>query len=304
MSKQKDGLKRYLVIINKLKGLQRYVPKDELLDYVNRHMEDRDAASIQIRTLQRDFSDIESLFGLSIAYDKTHRGYYIQSEDPWRKDQYEKILLNFELLTSLGEDVNLHSYILAEHHRPVQSDYLSALIRAIKCQHPVEFDYTYIRRPGVTVHKRVTPHYLKEDQHRWYLLAFDEDQVFKTFSVHSIHHLQVDEAVTFKRTKEVNINELFRYSYGIWNQEDLPVEEVVLSYSPLDGRFLKQLPLHHSQTILADNEEEFRISVTLRITNDFVMALLARSTSLTVIQPQHLRDRLCQIYQNAWNRNK
>ena len=79
--------------------------------------------------------------------------------------------------------------------------------------------------------------------------------------------------------------------------------EYRFSYSALDGRFLKSVPLHHSQTILTDTENEFRISVRLRITNDFVIELLSRSTSLTVIKPASLRRRVAEIYEKALYRN-
>ena len=79
--------------------------------------------------------------------------------------------------------------------------------------------------------------------------------------------------------------------------------EYRFSYSALDGRFLKSVPLHHSQTILTDTENEFRISVRLRITNDFVIELLSRSTSLTVIKPASLRRRVAEIYEKALHRN-
>ena len=41
----------------------------------------------------------------------------------------------------------------------------------------------------------------------------------------------------------------------------------------------------------------------LRITNDFVMALLARSTSLTVLKPESLRCRVRDIYREALRRH-
>ena len=72
----------------------------------------------------------------------------------------------------------------------------------------------------------------------------------------------------------------------------------------LDGKFLKSLPLHHSQRIVCDTDEEFRITLRLRITNDFVMELLSRSRSLTVIRPLHLRERVYKVYQEALKRNR
>lgn len=107
-----------------------------------------------------------------------------------------------------------------------------------------------------------------------------------------------------RRDTTIDPKELFRDSYGIWDTSENPVEHIILSYSALDGSFLKAMPLHYSQTVLIDTPEEFRISVDTRITNDFVMALLARSKSITVISPQHLRERIADICREAFERNK
>ena len=152
------------------------------------------------------------------------------------------------------------------------------------------------------VKRKSFPHYLKEDQQRWYLLAYDKGML-KTFSVDCIRNLSILYEETFKRNMNINVEELFKDSYGIWNQTDIPVEEIELSYDALDGSFLKSVPLHHSQEVLVDNEEEFRIRLHLRITNDFVMALLARSRSLTVVKPMHLRERVRKVYEEALKRN-
>ena len=130
-----------------------------------------------------------------------------------------------------------------------------------------------------------------------------EGETLKTFGVDRIRELRVLEDEGFKRDREVEVDELFRDCYGIWNQQDIPVEDIELRYDALDGKFLKSVPLHHSQRVLADTEEEFRIALRLRITNDFVMELLSRSRSLEVIRPQHLRERVRQVYEEALRRN-
>ena len=302
MGKKLEGIQRMLVIINKLKERQRYVPREELEEYVRLRMEERDATPVDIRTIQRDFKDIEDLFGICIRFDKKWSGYYINEEDSLINEQYERLLLNFDLLNALDKTSNLHTYVLAEHHRPSDTECLPALIKAIKFSHPVAFDYIYVREEGRMREKKVLPHYLKEDQQRWYLLAYDNN-VLKTFNVDCIRNLRIYYEETFKRDMDIDANDLFKDSYGIWNQPDIPVENIELSYSALDGRFLKSVPLHHSQTIIADNETEFRITLRLRITNDFVMALLARSSSLTVIKPLHLRERIRKVYEEALQRN-
>lgn len=302
MGKKLEGIQRMLVIINKLKERQRYVPREELEEYVRLRMEERDATPVDIRTIQRDFKDIEDLFGICIRFDKKWSGYYINEEDSLINEQYERLLLNFDLLNALDKTSNLHTYVLAEHHRPSDTECLPALIKAIKFSHPVAFDYIYVREEGRMRNKKVLPHYLKEDQQRWYLLAYDNNML-KTFNVDCIRNLRIYYEETFKRDMDIDANDLFKDSYGIWNQPDIPIEDIELSYSALDGRFLKSVPLHHSQKIIADNETEFRITLRLRITNDFVMALLARSSSLTVIKPLHLRERIRKVYEEALQRN-
>ncbi|WP_288359019.1 WYL domain-containing protein [uncultured Bacteroides sp.] len=302
MGRKLEGLQRMLIIINKLKGLQQYVSREELENYVALRMEERDGTPVDLRTLQRDFNEIESLFGIRICFDKKRNGYYINEEDDLKKEQYERLLLNFDLLNAIDSTSNLHTYVLAEHHRPMDCECLPLLIKAIKFSHPVIFNYIYVREGGKIREKKVLPHYLKEDQQRWYLLAYDKGML-KTFSVDCIRNLSILYEETFKRNMNINVEELFKDSYGIWNQTDIPVEEIELSYDALDGNFLKSVPLHHSQEILTDNETEFRIRIRLRITNDFVMALLSRSRSLTVIKPPHLRERVRKVYEEALKRN-
>lgn len=303
MGKKLERLQRMLVIINKLKGLQRYVPREELENYVTHRMEERGGIPVDLRTLQRDFNAIEEMFGIRICFDKKRNGYYINEEDDTKKEQYERLLLNFDILNALDTSSGLHTYVVAEHHRPVNNEYLPLLIKAIKFSHPITFKYMYVRENGKVREKEVLPHYLKEDQYRWYLLAYEEN-VLKTFSVDCIIDPQILYGKTFKRNMDIDINSLFKDCYGIWNQTNIPIEEIELSYSPLDGSFLKSVPLHHSQEIIVDDEKEFRIKLHLRITNDFVMALLSRSRSLTVIKPLHLREQVKAIYEEALKRNR
>lgn len=79
-------MQRMLVIINKLKGLQRYVSREELERYVSLRMEEREGTPVDLRTLQRDFNEIDSLFGIHIRFDKKRNGYYIDEEDELKRN--------------------------------------------------------------------------------------------------------------------------------------------------------------------------------------------------------------------------
>lgn len=293
-------LTRYLLIINKLQKSGSCTAK-ELLQHVNNGLEYRGhPADISLRTLERDISYVSEL-GFPISH-RRNSGYYLEDKQPNYFKNTEELLLNFDLLNAINRDNAGSEYILAEHHRPMGSEQMPTLIDAIKNRYPVAFDYTLIRHNDEVIHACVNPHFLKESNQRWYLLAKD-GETLKSYGIDRISNIVIYEHERFERDNSIRIDELFKDSYGIWNPADVPVEDIVLSYDALDGKFLKSLPLHHSQRVICDNENEFRISLRLRITNDFVMELLSRSRSLTVISPEHLRERVYKVYEDAMKRN-
>lgn len=302
--KNKDigRLSRYLRIITKLQGRQKYVPTEELIDYVRNEMDNRNYnKDYNIRALQRDIQAIDDIFAVEIK-NRRNYGYFINEEYDDPPYDYHTLLLNFDLLTSISDDSRISEYIIAEHHRPRGSENMSPLISAIKKSQVITFDY-YLVREGITKSYTIRPHFLKESLGLWYLLGKNAKDHLIIFGIDRITNLRLT-GETFRRDTTINPAELFRNSYGIWDSAENPVEHIVLSYSKLDGSFLKATPLHSSQTILVDTDEEFRISVDVRITNDFVMALLARSASLTVISPLHLRERIATTCREAFERNK
>lgn len=281
----------------------KYVPAEDLISYLKLHMEIRGyEAGICHRTLQRDIKEIEEMFDIEIKNCRNY-GYYISERFKETDIRYEELLMNFDLLTSINADSQSAGFIIPEHHRPKGSELIPTLIKAIKDSSVVSFDYTLVRQGNKITHKIVKPYFLKESLGLWYLMAMEHKEQLIAYGIDRISNLEITDN-TFHKDATVNPDELFQHSYGIWDDPNIPVEEIELSYSALDGAFLKANPLHKSQEVLIDNETEFKIRLNLRITNDFVMALLSRSASLTVIKPLTLRERIKEIYAKALERNK
>lgn len=294
-------IRRYLIIISLLqKEKGNYVGATDLLTSINREMRLRGEAEISLRTMERDILDIEEL-GFDIEC-KRNYGYRIENKYPNAFNSTEQMLLNFDLLNAMNSDSIGHQYILPEHHRPMRSEQIPQIIDAIRNNYYIEFDYTNFRHDNEVKHVKAAPHFLKESNQRWYMLAKD-NEILKTYAIDRISKIQTIENEKFHRDESIEIESLFKDCFGIWREDEIPVEDIELSYSSLDGKFIKTLPLHHSQRILCDTNDEFRISLRLRITNDFVMELLSRSNSLTVINPQHLRERVHKIFAEAAKRN-
>ena len=79
----------------------------------------------------------------------------------------------------------------------------------------------------------------------------------------------------------------------------ISIFKVILSFEPEQGKYIKSYPIHESQVILADNQQELRIKLTIFITHDLVMEILLYGMSVRVISPEHLVKKIKAIYTGA-----
>lgn len=94
MARQIDGIRRMLLIINKIyatNGLygNSCVSVHDLLSYINDHVD----APISERTLQRDINDIEMLFHIEISFDRATNSYRINERFSSRRIGFPKCSL-------------------------------------------------------------------------------------------------------------------------------------------------------------------------------------------------------------------
>ena len=294
-------IQRYLLIIRKV-NKHRYISLNELMNEVEKEIaiyEDTDTVGFSKRTIQRDFDDIRNIFKIDIMYSKANNGYYISEDD---KADIEKHLEYLDLLGTLNS--GLEKFVFPEKRKSKGTEYLYPLISAIKSSRIVEYRYRKFDNT-VTKEKRIVqPYAIKEFKNRWYLLAIeidgrlDERGQIKTWGLDRIENFYTTNKLFDKNTR-IDIEFEFKNCFGIHSDEDKDVEEVILSFTSMSGKYNEALPLHDSQETLIDNEKEFRIKLKVKITYDFIMELLSQSEDLKVIAPKHLRERLIDIHQKA-----
>lgn len=296
--KIQEQIRRLVRIVGRL-SQRDYEPSESLIQYLEERS-DGSVESISMRTLQRDIKLIEDIFGIKIEHKKGY-GYHI-SETLDFANEYDALLRGFELQSRIDKDSILQKFVVADHRLPNIGESFHSILSAIKECKIIEFDYVLYRQDGVEKHHIIEPYILKESQLRWYLIGRNKDQKLLTFSVERIRNIVV-RGGKFKR-QDIDVRNMFAHSFGIWVDEDIPIERVVLRFDALDGSFVKSLPLHPSQKIVIEDDEHLTIELRLRITNDFVMALLSRSRSIEVVEPLTLRKRLENIYSEALSRHR
>lgn len=295
---------RYLLIIRKVNS-NRYISLKELINEVEREIaiyENTDTIGLSKRTIQRDFDDISAIFKIDITYSKTNKGYYIAEN---KVSDIERQLEYFDLLGTL--DKGLEKIVFREKRKSKGTEFLYPLISAIKNSQIVEFKYRKFDNTVTKEVRIVEPYALKEFKGRWYLLAvevngrLEERGQIKTWGLDRIENFYPTNRL-FNKNIHLDISSEFENVFGIYSNEDKPIEEIILSFAPISGRYSDALPLHESQVTLIDNDKEFRIKLNIKITLDFIMELLSQGQNVKVIAPKHLKETLINTHKMSIKR--
>jgi len=294
MSKR-ESIARYSLIVKKL----RKYPASfiEISDYLALESELQDYDfNISKRTFQRDMEDILSIFGIDIHYDFSKKVYFIDYDA--QPDANNRILEAFDTFNALNLSDKLSEHIHFEKRKSQGTENLYGLLHAVKNQVQIKFTYQKYWDDERT-ERQVEPYALKEFKNRWYVLANDlKDKKIKSFALDRLTDLEITKN-HFDFPTNFNATDHFKYSFGIISPNNQKPQEIILSFDPFQGKYIKSLPLHESQQILIDNEKELQIKLTLFITQDFKMELLSYGENLKVLNPNSLIKEMKGIFTKA-----
>jgi proteasome accessory factor B len=296
-------ISRYLLILKKLKvkpystyeDLQAYI--ENQFDYLQ--MQD-DTLNIGFskRTLQRDLKEIRNVFGIDIEYSKSQKGYFI-SQNENENMNFQRMMEAFDMFNSLNLAQDLTPFIHLEKRRPQGTENLYGLLHAIKNRLQIKFTYQKFWEEEVS-QRLVEPYALKEFKNRWYIMAKDsKDNNIKSFALDRLTNLEIT-GQTYQYPDNYSIEQSYRYCFGIISPNDEEPQEIILSFDPFQGKYIKTLPLHDTQQVLVDNDEEMKIKLKLCLTHDLVMELLSFGDNMKVVEPKSLADQIKQAHQKAY----
>lgn len=292
---------RYSLLLRKLKH-KAYPTWPEIHTYVQRELEmlrlqdESIKPNFSKRTFDRDKADLRETFGISIEHSSSERGYYIE-DDAYQSQSFERVMEAFDMFNALRLSQDVSRFIHLEQRRPTGTEHLYGLLHSIKNRLEVKFNYSKYWEEH-TSHRQVASYGLKEYRNRWYLVARDfKDDLVKTFGLDRISNLQI-LSKTFPEDPAFDVNEYFRYSFGVIELETEP-EEVELSFTPFQGKYIKSLPLHSTQEVLIDNAQECRVKLRVYPTYDLKMELLSFGDQVTVLAPKSLKKEILQEHQKA-----
>jgi predicted DNA-binding transcriptional regulator YafY len=322
MPKNKDAVSRYRWIDERLRNKRLRKPTlDDLIEYVSRKME----TPIALRTIQKDLQDMrrdaELNYNAPIRYDRS-KGTYSYEDDTYSINslpideadlqgleiaigileqfrslpvivQFEDAILKIAASLRKNREVLEHKGMI-KFARATQykgAAHIPAIVDAIKSLEVIRIAYQSFDRNEPKEHW-VEPYHLREYQYRFYLIGKSQKAKGGTLLTFALDRI-VDLWPTSKTFDEKNFDDAsyYQHAIGVTVPQGAP-EKVVLSFTPLQGKYLKSQPIHPSQQIEKDNDKECHISLRVVINHELQMLLLSYGANVSVLQPTHLADKM------------
>lgn len=294
-----------------------------------------DGSNLSVKTLERDLRDMrdDDILGYHapILFSREHQGYYYADpafdidKKPLSDEEAEALIFAANTLfqfrdtpifqhysfaiEKIFEQLHFHtdegkgpSDVVQFESAPWSrgTDHLPSIYRAIRAQQKIAFSHRKYSDQQIS-HRILDPYLLKEYRNRWYVIGKEggKERV-QSFGLDRITDLRVLEEL-FVRAPHFEPESFFRHTLGI-TEAGLSPEQIVLSFSPMQGNYLKSQPLHHSQKVLTDNGDEFRITLQVSVTWELVQLILGYGSEVEVIAPLSVRTAVAERLRDALNK--
>lgn len=292
---KRESVLRYIHIMNRLrKGAATF---EQIDAYLSQQSELQGGNfNISKRQFQRDVDDIESIFEIEINYDFKLKVYDINEDEV--SEVSKRRMEALDTFNALKMADTTSQSIHFEKRKPQGTENMYGLLHAIKNYLQITFTYQKFWEDETT-YRTTEPYALKEFSNRWYVLAKDlKDEQIKSFALDRLTDLEVSKS-RFTAMRSFDVNEHYKFCFGIISPTDHELEEVILQFDAFQGKYIKLLPLHETQQIMIDNKDEVRIKLKIYLTHDFLMEILKFGDSVKVIEPESFIKSLKTNYRNA-----
>ena len=242
------------------------------------------------RTFNNHREAIEDVFGVHIGCNRSTNRYFIEhSYDVSDESAETAWLINtftVNNMLSLGKE-RLSGRIAVEDI-PSGHQHLTSVMEAMTENREIIIEYqkyTKATAEKFTLH----PYAVKEYAKRWYIVAFCvERKAMRVYGLDRVIKLESTEN-TFSFPKSFDIDNLFATSFGIY----LPKgngRTITFRTNVTEARFLRDLPLHNSQTEISNDGTYVTFSLFICPDRNLIMEFCKYGNRIEVLSPEDVRN--------------
>lgn len=180
-------------------------------------------------------------------------------------------------------------------------EHFSALYNAVQNKTPLEITYKDFKteEPYTYIFH---PYYLKEYNNRWFLFGLHPESWKHDWNVAIDRIVEVKtSAVPFIENEEIDYQEYFSDMIGVSRAEGAELENVVLHFNQLTGRYMENKSIHETQRHKWLNENTFEVRIKVYLNYELERLILSYGESVRVVEPHHLKEKIKSRLLNGLN---
>ncbi|MGL2986417.1 helix-turn-helix transcriptional regulator [Flavobacterium sp. RSSA_27] len=326
MAITKNPLIRYKILDSCFRNPYKKYTIDNLLVKVNEELfqiSDSESQCIKLRQLRDDIAFMRSSEGWSIELAE-------EFENKKRIYRYED--LNFSINNAPLNDLEMHEFqtaiqalsqfegmpqfegiqeIVAKLKYDLHSskertpfigfdsqqdlkgiEHFSFLYQAVQNKTPLAITYKdFINKDAYSF--VLHPYYLKQYNHRWFLFGLHQESGKCDWNVAIDRIISVEESTTlFFPNTSIDWRDYFSDMIGVSRPVDGIIEEVVLHFNSLTGKYMENKSLHETQRHKWIDENTLELKIKVFLNYELERLILSYGESVRVIAPEVLREKI------------
>ncbi len=250
------------------------------------------------RSFRRYCREAEILLNIDIRCDKSDGNRYkVIGADSVQQKEVQQWLLSAFRISNLARHVGHHERVVLEP-TPPSAHLVHVVVEAIDAKMALSFEYKTHYDEEFT-QMVVAPAFLRLFKQRWYLVGeLISDSKPVIVALERMRNLEFGEqriTISNKCMELCDPQEYFADCYGILRNDYHPPQRIVVrAFWPQD-RYVRDVPMHHSQREINTTEDYADFELFVRPTYDFKQELMWQRDKMAVIEPESFKETMIEV---------
>lgn len=174
---------------------------------------------------------------------------------------------------------------------PGGAEYAQTVVDAMQQNRVLFVDYKPFK--GEKFELYLQPYAMRVYNQRWYVVGrFKESGSIRNIALDRIQRMEITDE-SFALPDDFDANDYYSCTVGIFVNESLTPQRVVLRTFGVATEYMRTLPLHPSQHEISSNGDEYSdFEYHINLTPELTGKLLSKGNWVEVIEPKELREEI------------
>lgn len=178
-------------------------------------------------------------------------------------------------------------------------EFFSTLYNAVQNKTPLEITYKDFKSEEPYTYL-FHPYYLKEYNNRWFLFGLHLESWKSDWNVAIDRIVAVNpKAIPFIENETIDWQDYFSDMIGVSKSENAVLEQIVLHFNQVTGKYMENKSIHETQKHKWINENTLELKINVMVNYELERLVLSYGESVKVIEPEHLMLKIKARLNNA-----